>query len=186
MAGKAFAVYGYHVFLIGYEPGGKLNGGEGNETQILASNIANYDLMPVTDGVKLKKRTDMLAVLNALVGVIFWMARVINPVLLVLAIIGAVRGFVLFFAECRRDVMSLLISTTTVGLLTVSYAYAFMIMLFCTQYTEYFPMAERMYSVGDVSVLTLIMVLGGAMLFRDFSSNRKHSEGLPAKKDRLE
>ncbi len=51
-----------------------------------------------------------------------------------------------------------------VGAYAMSYIYSFAIMLFCTQFVERRINAEKMYSIGVVSLLLLGGVLGVSLL----------------------
>ncbi len=176
VAGRAFAAYGYHVFMKDYEPGGRYVTGETTAIYMPAAIIANYNVMPIDENFAQTLRDYEIKIASVPVKIIFALGKVLIPLLLVASIFGAIREIVVFIMSCgkqnKRALLDCLQALAAVGLLCVSYVYSYMIMLFCTQFEEINVMAEKMYSVGVVSLLLVVIVLGGSLLGKQLGSHK--------------
>ena len=132
--------------------------------------MVNYDVFPLSAEAAVKARELELTVTRPVVNALFWLARILNPALLLIALSGVVFGCVRFFkSKKKREELPMFLATiSAAGLLAVSFVYNFVIALFCRCFREPFPEAEKMYSVGTVSLLVLFTVIGVSLFIRNF------------------
>ncbi|MCR5032724.1 MAG: hypothetical protein K6A92_07670 [Lachnospiraceae bacterium] len=168
VAGRAFACYGYHVFLKDYEQGGRYVTGEMTSIYMPAAIIANYNVLPINENNAQTARGYEIKIAAVPVKILFALGKVLIPLLLLASVVGAIWEITVFIGTNRKTDQrawnDFLQALAALGLLAVSYVYSFMVMLFCTEFGEVNVMAEKMYSVGVVSLLLVVIVLGGSLL----------------------
>ncbi|MCR4588272.1 MAG: hypothetical protein K5682_07695 [Lachnospiraceae bacterium] len=169
IAGRALDAYGYHLLMKDYEPGGRYVTGEMSTIYLPAAIISNYNVLPLNESGAVAAREFEIKIANLPVKGIFFLGKILAPLLLVLAFAGSILTLVRFFRGGRKEeeLLSFTHALIFFGLLAVSYVYSFMVMLFCTEFEERFVMAEKMYSVGVVSLLLVAITLGVSLLVRE-------------------
>ncbi len=173
----AFRVMGYHIFLYDYEPGGRIVSGEVADICMPASIIANYYLVPLNDSASIAAREIEIKIAHIPVRIIFALGKILIPLLLVASWVGIVMTIVRFFKNrfAKELWLSFVTALAGLGLTFVAYLYSFMVTLFCTEFPTRNVLAEKMYSVGVVSLLLLVIVIGISLL-TDRIMGRSHRE----------
>ena len=173
-ARKAFFLMGYHIFLYEYEPGGRIVSGEAGSVCMPATIIANYNVMPLNDEDSVTAREIEIKIAEIPVRLIFVIGKILIPVLLIVSLVGIVFSFADFFKSrfAKEKFFHFMLGLTALGLLAAAYIYSFMVALFCTEFAERNVLAEKMYSVGVVSLLLVVIAIGTS-LFLSFFRPRK-------------
>ncbi len=165
--GKAFRCYGYHLLMKAYEPGGIVWQEDLDNLHFGASVLANYYVFPMEGDFARLSREYEVKIANVPVKIVFGVGKILAPLLFAAALAGVIWEIVRFCKNRKEEGFFFLMSLSALGMLAVSYVYSFMIMLFCTQYGDQdFTMAEKMYSVGVVSLMVIFMSIGVSLLVR--------------------
>ena len=177
MAKMALFNYQHHLLLNDYEIGARIRPIKDNEIYEAACDLTNTDLDPREAGEKLDRRKARIETANRIINGLFALYRVLNLVFCIFGALGLIRAIVLLIRNRKKslDWTALFCALTGLAMGAVSYVYSYMVMLFCTQFPERFLLAEKMYSVGLISLLVMFIALGISLLFR--------STGTPAATD---
>ncbi len=166
-AADALHIYRYHIFLQAYQTGGHYVTGDVTSIYMPAAIIANYNVLPLNESGAVSAREFEIKLATIPVKGIFALGKILIPLLLLSSLVGIFWTMVTYFAKPKtaERFLSFVLALSGLGLLAVSYVYSFMVILFCNQFEETNVLAEKMYSVGVVSILLTVIVIGTNLLY---------------------